>query len=113
MLAVIQSLIRRSTKSEKKDDAIFSYNLDKNSIFFKHTQLNLTHAEYEVLISLLKNKNAIVSKDQIVDECTSLSRSNNKSLEVIISRLRTKLNDDSKNPTYLKSFRGLGYKIIQ
>jgi len=82
-------------------------------VTFKDEELQLTHAEYEVLFCLLKNKNAVVSREQIVNECDSLSDSYSKSLDVIISRLRVKLGDNSKNPNYLHSIRGLGYKLSQ
>ena len=65
------------------------------------------------MFCLLKNKNAVVSREQIVNECDSINDSYSKSLDVIISRLRLKLQDDSKNPRYLHSVRGLGYKLSQ
>ena len=113
MYAVIQSLLRRAKKSNKMEESVFSYNKSSYSIFFKNNELTLTHAEYEVMICLLKNKNTIISRDQIVNECESLTDSYSKSLDVIIGRLRTKLEDDSKKPQYLHSVRGLGYKISQ
>ena len=113
MYAVIQSLLRRAKKSNKMEESVFSYNKSSYSIFFKNKELTLTHAEYEVMICLLKNKNTIISRDQIVNECESLTDSYSKSLDVIIGRLRTKLEDDSKKPQYLHSVRGLGYKISQ
>ena len=114
MYAVIQSLLRRGKKTNRLiDDSIFVYDTSKLSISFDKKELSLTQAEYEVMICLLKNKNAIVSREQIVQSCESLSDSYSKSLDVIIGRLRTKLNDDSKNPKYLHSIRGLGYKVSQ
>jgi two-component system, OmpR family, response regulator len=114
MYAVIQSLLRRSKKTNKlEEESVFEYNKSSLTIYFKKNELNLTHAEYEVMICLLKNKNTIVSRDQIVNECESLSDSYSKSLDVIIGRLRTKLEDDSKKPKYIHSIRGLGYKISQ
>ncbi|MGB5792710.1 response regulator transcription factor [Poseidonibacter sp.] len=116
MYAVIQSLLRRKKKSNKiqeQKDSIFDFDKRTNSIYFNKEQLALTQAEYEVLICLLENKNAIVSREQIVNNSESLSDSYSKSLDVIIGRLRTKLNDNSKNPKYLHSIRGLGYKISQ
>lgn len=116
MYAVIQSLLRRKKKSNKiqeQRDSIFDFDKRTNSIYFNKEQLALTQAEYEVLICLLENKNAIVSREQIVNNSESLSDSYSKSLDVIIGRLRTKLNDNSKNPKYLHSIRGLGYKISQ
>lgn len=114
MYAVIQSLLRRSKKSNKvEENSDFKYDKSSLTIYFKENELNLTHAEYEVMICLLKNKNTIVSRDQIVNECESLTDSYSKSLDVIIGRLRTKLDDDSKKPKYIHSVRGLGYKISQ
>ena len=114
MYAVIQSLFRRikkNNKDESKGD--FTYDTSTFDIRFKEENLQLTHAEYEVMFCLLKNKNAIVSREQIVNESDSLSDSYSKSLDVIISRLRLKLGDDSKNPKYIHSVRGLGYKLSQ
>lgn len=116
MYAVIQSLLRRSKKSKKtedNDDSIFQHDKSKMQISFDNETLNLTHAEYEVLASLLNNKNGIVSREQIVSECESLTDSYSKSLDVIIGRLRSKLDDNPRQPQYLHSIRGLGYKIAQ
>ena len=112
MYAVIQSLLRRQKKlpfSTIQSD--FEY--ENNSISFKKQVMNLTQAEHEVIYVLLQAKNAICSREQIVNSCESLSDSNSKSLDVIIGRLRIKLNDNPKNPKYLFSIRGMGYKIIQ
>ena len=115
MYAVIQSLLRRAKKSNKidLDDSLFVHDKSKMQISFENELLSLTHAEYEVLASLINNKNGIVSREQIVNESSSLSDSYSKSLDVIIGRLRTKLKDDPKNPKYLHSIRGLGYKLSQ
>jgi len=114
MYAVIQSLIRRSKKQgsiEPQGD--FMYNNASQTIVFKNIPLALTQAEYEVLIVLLKANNNICSREQIVNSCDSLSDSYSKSLDVIIGRLRMKLNDKSKNPRYLHSIRGMGYRLSQ
>jgi len=114
MYAVIQSLLRRSRKINKESlETDFNFDGSKSKISFKGNDLILTQAEYEVLKTLLTHKNAIVSREQIVEECESLSDSNSKSLDVIIGRLRSKFSDDSKNPKYLFSIRGLGYKLVQ
>lgn len=114
MYAVIQSLFRRIKKNNKtKSSSDFDYESSSFKILFKGKELQLTQAEYEVMFCLLKNKNAVVSREQIVNECDSINDSYSKSLDVIISRLRLKLQDDSKNPRYLHSVRGLGYKLSQ
>lgn len=115
MYAVIQSLLRRMKRINKEEvlDGDFFYNKKAQKIFFKKQELILTQAEHQVLVTLITNKDAIISRDQIVNECDSLSDSYSKSLDVIIGRLRTKLGDDPRKPDYLHSVRGLGYKLIQ
>lgn len=117
MFAVIQSLLRRIKRMKNPEETLecsdFKYDKTNFKITFKDEVMNLTHAEYEVMLCLLTNKNAIVSREQIVESCESLSDSYSRSLDVIIGRLRTKLGDDSKNSKYLHSVRGLGYKIVQ
>lgn len=115
MYAVIQSLLRRSKKNntEKLTASKFKYNKEKMQITFNQKILNLTHAEYEVLACLIENKNAVVSRENIVNATSSLSDSYSKSLDVIIGRLRNKLKDNSKKPEFLHSIRGIGYKLLQ
>jgi len=114
MYAVIQSLLRRSKKVIKtKENSLFKHNRSQMTIEFNGEVLNLTNGEYEVLAALVDNKNAILSREQIVQSCDSLTDSYSKSLDVIIGRLRTKLKEDSKNIKYLHSIRGLGYKLTQ
>lgn len=117
MYAVIQSLLRRSQKinktNEQNSSGDFEYDKSKHKISLKGEELILTQAEYEVLITLLVNKNAILSREQIVQECESLSDSYSKSLDVIIGRLRNKFEENSRNPKYLHSIRGMGYKLSQ
>ena len=114
MYAVIQSLIRRSKKQNRViDTGAFKHDPSRMQITFNDELLTLTGAEYEVLVSLLDNKNGIVSREQIVQSCDSLSDSYSKSLDVIIGRLRAKLGESSKKPKHLHSIRGLGYKLLQ
>jgi two-component system, OmpR family, response regulator len=115
MYAVIQSLLRRSKKSIKveQEDSIFLLEESKMQILFNKKALILTHAEYEVLSVLISKRDAIVSREEIVSKCESLTDSYSKSLDVIIGRLRTKLNDNPRKTQYIHSIRGLGYKLTQ
>ena len=114
MYAVIQSLLRRSKKTVEEDfKSDFKLDKAKQKIFFEEVEMILTLAEFEVMACLIENRNAIVSREQIVNSSQSLSDSYSKSLDVIIGRLRNKLNDNSKKTKYLHSVRGLGYKLSQ
>ena len=117
MHARIMSLIRRyrKTNAEKEEvvaDSVFRIDEKRHEIYFEDEALTLTPAEYEILEYLIKQHSFSVSREQLVYNCKSLKDKDSKSLDAIIGRLRTKIGDSSKNPKYIFSVRGIGYKLI-
>ncbi len=117
MYARIQSLIRRykKAKSSQESSSIESdFRIDekRHQIYLKSQPLNLTPAEYEILEYMIKQHGFSISREQLVYNCKSLKDKGSKSLDVIIGRLRAKIGDSSKNPKYIQSVRGIGYKLI-
>ena len=121
LLARIKSLLRRHNKStinklekitENKSDLV----LDENSmtIKYKGKELNLTSAEYGILSYLMKKNGGVVSREELIYNVDSISEdTSNKSIDVIIGRIRGKIGEDSKNPKFIQSVRGIGYKFKQ
>lgn len=116
MHARIMSLIRRYKKATPAEDGpsdtAFKVDERRYEIYFHDNLLTLTPAEYEILEYLIKQHSFSVSREQLVYHCKSLKDKDSKSLDVIIGRLRAKLNDSSKNPTHIFSVRGIGYKLL-
>ncbi len=114
MYARIISLLRRYKKINKDKEPKSDFRIDEKReiVYFKEKPMDLTLAEYEVLKTLVKNQGFSVSREQIINSSLSLSDTYSKSLDVIISRLRSKLNDSSKSPKYIRSIRGIGYKLL-
>lgn len=117
MQARIVSLIRRYKKAilneaEEVTNSQFKIDEKRHEIYFSNKPLTLTPAEYEILEYLIKQHSFSVSREQLVYHCKSLKDKDSKSLDVIIGRLRTKIGDNSKNPTHIFSVRGIGYKLI-
>lgn len=72
----------------------------------------LTATEYKILIMLMKNPGRVFTKMQIYEEVNGeYLASDDNTMMVHISNLRDKVEDDPKNPKYIKTVRGLGYKI--
>ncbi|SQB99025.1 two-component system, response regulator [Helicobacter fennelliae] len=117
LLARIQSLLRRYNKKSPKDEqkeANPIFRIDKNSreVFYHDKKLDLTRAEYEILTLLISKKGNVFSREAIAIESESInSESSNKSIDVIIGRLRAKIEDDPKKPKHIISVRGVGYKL--
>jgi len=119
MYARIQSLIRRYKKSKSKSDGTliggdsdFKIDEKRHQIFLNDEPLNLTPAEYEILSYMVKHNGYSISREQLVYNCSSLKDKGSKSLDVIMGRLRAKIGDSSKNPKYIHSVRGIGYKLV-
>lgn len=117
LVARIQSLLRRynkkSTKeSDKEKDSVFKIDKYSRQVFFKDKKLELTRAEYEILTLLISKKGHVFSREAIAIESESINpESSNKSIDVIIGRLRSKIEENPKNPQYIISVRGVGYKL--
>lgn len=88
--------------------------MDKRVIYLNKQELKLTNAEFDILAYLIKRDGGTVKREELIYNCDSINEeSNNKSIDVIISRIRTKIGDDSKNPTFIQAVRGIGYKLLQ
>lgn len=61
----------------------------------------------------VRNRRSALSRDRILEATRSLDwEAYDRSIDVLVSRLRQKLGDDPRNPTFIKTVRGLGYRFI-
>ncbi|MDE5591383.1 MAG: winged helix-turn-helix domain-containing protein, partial [Helicobacter sp.] len=87
----------------------FFLNKGSREIYLYEELLDLTKAEYEILSFMLENKNQALTRESIALNSASISPdSSNKSIDVIIGRLRAKIEKERK---YIYSVRGIGYKL--
>ena len=81
--------------------------LHKNDV-----NIPLTSTEYRIMQLLMQNPGRIFTKVQIYEFTSGeFFESDENTIMVHISRLRNKIEEDVKNPKYIKTVRGLGYKI--
>ena len=79
---------------------------------FKGNQLELTLKEFELLLYLAKNRGRVQSRDELLNTVWKNDfSSDTRIVDVHISRLREKLKEETKKPVYIKTFRGIGYKL--
>jgi DNA-binding response OmpR family regulator len=116
LVARIQSVLRRTGQnvlSAKRNFGALSVDMQKRTASLDNSPLDLTTTEFSALAVLLENPGAVLSRDQIMDalrgiECDAF----NRSIDITMSRLRQKLNDNPKNPAYIKTVWGTGYVFI-
>ena len=75
--------------------------------------VNLTAMEYKLLIYLVKNKNRVIPKSEIFDNVWDDSFVSDGTLNVHLRHLREKLEEDTNNPAYIKTVRGMGIMFKQ
>lgn len=108
LVARIQTVLRRYKKIELSHDQIFSVDEDKMQILKEGKLLELTLAEYEILRLFILKTGIVISRDFIANNVDAIGwESSDRSIDVIISRIRHKIGNDN-----IKTIRGVGYKFI-
>ena len=108
----INSILRRTTKRSK---VIGDFEIDEAKLEIKvdGLLLDLTKVEYDILQLFLLNSDKVLSRESIANAVNSIEyNSKDRTIDMHISNLRQKLGDDPKDPRYIKSVWGIGYKFI-
>lgn len=85
---------------------------NQRRVFQGGEEINLTRLEYSTLVFLASNPGIVLTKTQIFEAVWNMdSDSSNSSVVNVIYNLRKKIEPDNKNPTYIKTVLGVGYKF--
>jgi len=117
LIARIQALLRRSDSSEDtKSSSLKLRDLtiypERFEVYFKNDLLSLTRKEYELLVYFMKNKDLVLSRDQLLHAVWDYDiAGDTRIVDVHVARLREKIEQDKKNPQYIRTVHGFGYKM--
>lgn len=120
LLARVRAALRRyydlNEAVSGKDKILRAGNLtvdtDMKIVSRNGEEINLTAMEYKILVLLMKNRGRVFTKTQVYESVSGgYFEADANTLMVHISKIREKIEDDPKNPVYLKTVRGLGYKF--
>ena len=85
---------------------------NQRRVFQGGEEVNLTRLEYSTLVFLASNPGIVLTREQIFEAVWNMdSDSCHSSVVNVIYNLRKKIDPDSKNPTYIKTVLGVGYKF--
>lgn len=85
---------------------------DRRCLHVKGKAIALTKKEFALLELLMRNAGKAVSRRRMLDEVWHGNRyKNERSVDVCVRRLRTKIEDDPKRPKYLLTVWGMGYRV--
>ncbi|MGT2828548.1 response regulator transcription factor [Streptococcus hillyeri] len=122
IVARVQSHLRRyyelngPANKESKEIIVGSLRLNVDeAILNKNDEIiPLTATEFKILQKLMKYPGQIFTKLQLYEEINGRSQymeGDDNTIVVHVSNLRDKIEDDAKNPVYIKTLRGIGYKF--
>lgn len=120
LVARVKAQLRRYQKynNNKKEENVIDFrgiliNNDTHEFYFNERLVELTKTEFSILWLLCENRGNVVKSDELfmnVWEEKYYERDNN-TIMVHIRHLREKMNDSGRNPKYIKTIYGVGYKI--
>lgn len=120
VVARVRAILRRSrmttehhnTESEKisaYDLVIYPQNYEA---YFKGEPMELTPKEFELLVYLARHKGRVLTREQLLNAVWNYDFvGDTRIVDVHVSHLRDKIEDNAKKPKYIKTVRGMGYKF--
>lgn len=98
---------------KQEQNSLFEVKESDMQIFFKGVALTLTLAEYDILKLLIQRNHGVVAREDFIYASDNIEDDSSlKNIDVIISRIRTKLSKIDDSETHIKSVRGIGYQLI-
>ncbi|EOU1109655.1 response regulator [Clostridium perfringens] len=115
LMARVKALLRRS--NFKKEENIIKFgdvvvNFKTREVIKGTQNVELTLKEFELLKLLIKNKDNILTRELLLDKIWGYEYiGETRTVDVHIRHLRKKIESDDKNPQYIQTIRGVGYKF--
>ncbi|MGL4730462.1 MAG: response regulator transcription factor [Clostridium sp.] len=115
LVARVKAILRRTGNKKEVSDFIFeniSINFDKHEVRKNGQRIELTLKEFELLEILIKNEGKVVTRDFLLDKIWGYEYvGETRTVDVHIRHLRQKIEKNDKNPMYIQTIRGIGYRF--
>lgn len=115
LVARVKAVLRRT----KNDNVInlFSFgnvtiDLIKHEVLKKNEKVDFTLKEFELLQIMVKNKGRVLTRELLLDKIWGYEYvGETRTVDVHIRHLRKKIEEDDKNPRFIETIRGIGYRF--
>ncbi len=123
VIARVKAVLRRFTpvqqqeQEEEPENAVYQFGKlqvypNRFEAFLDEETLEFTPKEFELLVYLLENKNRVLTRDQLLSAVWNYDfAGDTRIVDVHISHLRDKIEENSRKPKFIKTIRGIGYKF--
>ncbi len=116
LLARIRAVMRRAPNRPAEQDELVAgglrLDLTGRHAYLNDVELKLSQKEYDLLAELMRNRNAVLSRDLLLSKVWGYDYfGDRRTVDVHIRWLRKKIEDDPSNPTRIVTVRGIGYRF--
>ncbi|TCO66283.1 response regulator transcription factor [Caldanaerobacter subterraneus] len=114
----VKAILRRTTDdvplaevmSFNNDDLVVD--LRAHTVRKKGVVVNLTPNEFKILKILIRNPNRVFTREELIEKVMGFDYEGyDRTIDAHIKNLRQKIEDDTKNPVYIRTVYGVGYKF--
>jgi len=115
LIARAKAILRRTTVKYEENNFKFgdiTIDFQKHEVKKQGEKIELTLKEFELLEILIKNKGRVMTRDFLLDKIWGYEYvGETRTVDVHVRHLRQKIEKDDKNPLYIQTIRGIGYKF--
>ncbi|PKK39196.1 Phosphate regulon transcriptional regulatory protein PhoB (SphR) [Clostridiaceae bacterium JG1575] len=116
LTARVKAVLRRATPAEEEGEVYrfqdVAIDYDKHEVKKQGRKVDLTLKEFDLLDMLIKNRGKVLTRDLLLDKIWGYEYvGETRTVDVHIRHLRQKLEPDDKNPRYIETVRGIGYRF--
>lgn len=122
LLARIKAVLRRSERNVRSIPAVtediikinhLEINRARRTVIANGHEVELSLKEFELIYLLAKNRGIVFSRDNLLEKIWGYDYlGETRTVDVHVSNLRRKVEQDENNPEYIKTVRGIGYKFM-
>ena len=112
--ARVAAVLHRWQKNAPAKQRIGELEMDEeaHTLLKNGVPIDLTQAEWNILSTLMKNRQRVFTRDELIDAAFGMAYDGfDRAIDTHIKNLRKKIEEDSRNPVYILTVYGLGYRM--
>ena len=114
LVARIQAVLRRGAPADQEVERAGALEMNRTTrvVSLHGRTIPLTTTEFELLGLLMRSRGRVLSRERIIEAMRGFDwESYDRSVDVLVSRVRQKLGDDARQATFIRTVRGVGYSF--
>lgn len=119
LCARVRAVLRRTQRQEGSEDKVLAsgslaVDIGRHSVKKSGKAVELTAKEFDLLVMLMKNSGKVLTRDTLLDKVWGVEYyGDTRTVDVHVRYLRQKIEDNSEDPSFIQTVRGVGYRFTE